>query len=298
MVSDPAGFEFQERRRSVYSELKNAGRVVHAMPLLAFEVEGLPMGHRQFGSRRSSCVAVATTVPTSSCAVDFDELSLKVVSERLQDLHKQCLERICSGNCKLFLLELCCGADSSLGACVPESCNVLRISEEINILAEDTQGFIFNITSVVRQHGVMIHAWVSIPCTAGCRWRSVRLSRGNTTGDMPKTLDMINVVIKIILQVVAALGTFTWDWPSTSQLWNLQVIQNFINEFGDTNETKVISHAVVGGELLLKGRSRCVKKAFRIWTTSDGLKHSLQGLAIHVSRNGLEFVECGGALTK
>ena len=54
----------------------------------------------------------------------------------------------------------------------------------------------------------------------------------------------------------------------------------------------------MGGELLLKGRSICVKKAFRIWTTSDGLKHSLQGLAIPVSRNGLEFVECGGALTK
>ena len=116
-VSDLAGFELQERRRGVYHELENAGRVVHAMPLLALEVEGLPMGYRQFGSMVSSCVAVATD-PTSSCAVDFDELSLKVVSERLQDLHKQCLERICSGTCKLVLLEFCCDAGSSLGACV------------------------------------------------------------------------------------------------------------------------------------------------------------------------------------
>jgi hypothetical protein len=246
----------------------------------------------------SSCVAVATD-PTSTCAVKFDELYLKVVSDRLQGLHQQCLDRISSGTCKLVLLELCCDANSPLGACVPKCCNVLRISEELNILANDTQDFISNVINAVRYHGVMIHAWVSIPCTAGCRWRSVNSSKGNSTGDMPKTLDMITVVIKMILRVVAVrYGTSTWEWPSTSALWNLQVIQNFINDFGSAIETKVISHAVVGGELLLKGRSICVKKAFRIRTTSDGLKHSLQGLAIPVSRNGLEFVECGGALTK
>jgi hypothetical protein len=76
------------------------------------------------------------------------------------------------------------------------------------------------------------------------------------------------------------------------------VIHNFINDSGSAIETKVLSHAAVGGELVLKGRSICAKKASRIWTTSDRLKQSLQGLSLPVSRNGLEFVECGGALTK
>ena len=108
---------------------------------------------------------------------------------------------------------------------------------------------------------------------------------------------MIDVVCKFILQVVAVSGSFTWEWPSTSQLWKLPVVQDFINKIGDSIETRVISHATVGGELVLKGQSVCVRKAYRIWTTSSGIKLALAGLAIPESRNSLEFVECGGALT-
>ena len=144
----------------------------------------------------------------------------------------------------------------------------------------------------------MVHAWASIPCTAGCRWRSANVRKGAETGDMPKTIEMIDVVCKFIRQVVAVSGSFTWEWPSTSQLWKLPMVQDFINRIGDSIEARVISHATVGGELVLKGVSVCVRKSYRIWTTSSGIKLFLAGLAIPESRNSLEFVECGGALTK
>ena len=131
-----------------------------------------------------------------------------MVKGRLSELHALCLKRTASGDCKILVLELCCEGDSTLGRCVPAEAALLRITSDVDILDKDTQSLISSVIGFAGRLEIYLHAWVSIPCTAGCRWKASNEAHGVYTGDLVKTELLIDVVIGILGQVTNNQGGF------------------------------------------------------------------------------------------
>ena len=66
---------------------------------------------------------------------------------------------------------------------------------------------------------IVLHVWVSIPCTAGCRWMHINSAKGRATGDIELTNRFIEVAIANCLHTHKVGGHVSWEWPSTCALW-------------------------------------------------------------------------------
>jgi hypothetical protein len=194
-------------------------------------------------------------IPSTPFAVEGPP---EVVKGRLGELPALCFKRLASGDCNILVLELCCEGDSTLGRSVPNEAALLRITSDIDILNKDTQSLISSVIGFAGRLEVYLHAWVSIPFTAGCRWKASNEAHGVYTGDLEKTELLIDVVIGIFGQVTKNQGGFSWEGPSTNALWNNRSVQKLVSDHGA--ECRVVSHATVGGKLTQGGEEVAVKK--------------------------------------
>jgi hypothetical protein len=289
--ADPSGYALQERRRAEYSMLRDTERLLRATPYQLLVVDGFvdyEFDEVEVSSRCDAerCRLAAVALPAT---VSLPE----VVIGRLSELHSVCLRRLSSGDVKLLLVEMCCEDDSRLGSLVPEGSAVLRITSELDILQVDTQNMVNSIIEFAGKLEIDLHCWISIPCTAGGRWKSSNRSRGIETGDVAKTAELIKACIDIVGQVACYQGGFSWEWPSTNSLWQDLAVQKLIND--SQAVCRIVSHAKMGGVLKLKGESVAVKKCFRIFSTSSGVAQNLEGIAKPESE--VRFVQAEGKLT-
>ena len=81
------------------------------------------------------------------------------------------------GGILLLALELCCQERSAFATTVPESVLCVGITELEDLTHRETKREIHALIELAKILDVKVHVWVSVPCTAGCRWRYINLRK-------------------------------------------------------------------------------------------------------------------------
>ena len=142
---------------------------------------------------------------------------------------------------------------------------------------------------------IRIHVWVSIPCTAGCRWRWINESKGFSTGDPTLTRELVDAAIPVCTHVAKVGGLVSWEWSSTSELWqDMPDVDAMLRKIGVVPCT--VSTAAVGMcfEVSQAKLKKYLKKKWLIKTTSLELQKRLEPYEDVPNLPKDAFVECRG----
>ena len=88
---------------------------------------------------------------------------------------------------------------------------------------------------------------------------------------------MIDRAQQVIDDLAKAGGTFSWEWPSTNELWREQLVQDHMNRY-PSGVFRKVAFAAIGGRVQTQGREVTVSKCYLFFTTSPGVAKQLEGL--------------------
>ena len=91
----------------------------------------------------------------------------------------------------------------------------MRITAKEDLTKKETKRAIHSLIRFCGLHDVEVHTWVSIPCMAGCRLRSLNNAMGIHTGDDTLTDQLIDAAIQICMH--ADRTGITSPWTSLSR---------------------------------------------------------------------------------
>ena len=143
-----------------------------------------------------------------------------------------------SGVVTRSLIELCCSADSRLGATRPESadCARYRFTEREDLTSAPglREALLAVHESQARCKGHLL-IWVSIPCTGGCQWN--RVNARFPTAQLKKDAHIAlfqtiwTACARIMEYAVASGGaTLAIEWPRQCEYWGLPIVQEFLTK--------------------------------------------------------------------
>ncbi|CAK0884153.1 unnamed protein product [Prorocentrum cordatum] len=212
---------------------------------------------------------------------------------------QQARSMIITGDYRFLLLELGCSEDSELSAAAQERCLAVRIAAREDLTLRSTKRAIHCIISFCVLHEVEVHAWVSIPCTFGCPWKSVNTPLGVNAGSESLTNKLIDAAVQICEHVDRANNTFSWEWADRNLLWHDPRVVDMLARRGAVDS--VVSSAAVGMSFgkNIKGTNQQVfiKKKWRVATTHPGVPIEpgpCADLPKHIPQ--ASFVECRGKI--
>ena len=146
---------------------------------------------------------------------------------------------------------------------------------------------------------VVIHVWVSIPCTAGCRWRRINDAKGIVTGDPELTRALIDAAKPVCIHAAKVGGIVSWEWPSTTELWEeTPDVEAMLVKLGAV--PCLVSTAAVGMyfEVTSAKLKKYLKKKWLIKTTLVELQRRLEPYAQIPEFPVDAFVECRGKFAR
>ena len=146
----------------------------------------------------------------------------------IEQFKRHATEKLHSRRYDNLVLEICCKEDSELSRNVGRRSLAIRVTENLDLTDKDTTRALHAITRTAKHMSMAVHIWVSIPCTAGCRWKRINAAKGIVTGDMPLTKKMVAVAIGLGEHTVTSGGHVHWEWPSTCDLWNGKDVHEFL----------------------------------------------------------------------
>ena len=167
----------------------------------------------------------------NSAEIPVDKAAAAVVTETTGRKHTRCL------------VEICAHHDSVLGVHAPGDCEVIRITEEDDIL---TDGGYYKALTIIneacrRYGGSNVLVWVSTPCTGGTSRHAanvakyamagnidalVRLHRKRETG-----IQILRAVVRLLRDTEAASPGIAWEWPLACAYWQLPEIKELTAQF-------------------------------------------------------------------
>ena len=172
-VDDPDAFAAQEERRSSWRRAKRGGVVACGVVARSGELPGsssVSDGH--------ACLprVVAVRAINDDPAVSSDGGLLAQRSRRrcvacVENLVQQARALIMSGTHGHVFLELCCASDSELAAAVVEHSVAIRVTSSEDLQLASTRCALRRLLRICEAYDVVVDIWVSIPCTAGTRFR-------------------------------------------------------------------------------------------------------------------------------
>ena len=209
----------------------------------------------------------------------------------------------------MVLIELGCEDDSELTEAVRPDCLAVRITEQDDFTRKSTRRAVHGIIRLCELYGVEVHVWVSIPCTAGCPWRSDNDKLGRPTGDLELTERLIKAAVAACHHVSKIGGTFSWEWPHGNHLWKNKQVSELVAK--RKARRCLASTAALGMKFPTKGhpqdeniefkdaQTMLLRKQWEIATSHQGIAQALERYAkVPDAEKGEVFVECRGRLAK
>ena len=141
-----------------------------------------------------------------------------VESGKAHELVYDAKTKILSGHFDVLVIELCCERDSEIGDKVPSRALRLRVTKDLDLAARKTRKDLHEIITFAARMNLPVLLWISVECTAGCRWRRVSDRLGRATGDLVLTETLIDAGAKLCKHNIELGGMASWEWPSTSEL--------------------------------------------------------------------------------
>ena len=212
--------------------------------------------------------------------------------EQLEQLTK---EKILSGKFERLLIELCCEESSELSENVVGRSLAIRVTQSHDMTSKRTIKALHKVIRTSQHMNLSIHVWVSIPCTAGCSFKFPNAAKGIATGDFQLTEELVRIAIGVCKHVDSAGGFIHWEWPKTSDLWNLECVKEFLGS--RDAKTSLVSTAAAGLKFQQPDGSRvCLKKFWRIDSTCPALTEELK--KFEKLPDDAKFTECKGQKAK
>ena len=200
---------------------------------------------------------------------------------------------------KLIFLELFCAPNSTLSGMPPPGCLAVRITEADDLTKKETAAALHSIIQLASQLRLRVHAWVSISCTAGCRWRHINARNGFKTGDVHTTHKLVTAAMNICMHLAQRSHTYSWEWPELNDLWRMTRVADLLESTGAM--TCVVSSAASGlvFDEVRNGllQRRYLRKSWRIETTLAALPSLLKPFEVtpaHIPAH--QFVQCRGKI--
>ena len=164
-----------------------------------------------------AALTVATSTTAMLAKVDSDT---KAQGQSYHQVWRDVLTKLGSGQYDRLLIEFCCSTSSLMTALAPRRVIGLRVTEQEDGTAASTSRFLHKAVRMAEQFAICVHAWISIPCTAGSPWKSVNDWIGVQTGDPDLTAKLIHNAIQLCTHVSKVGGYIHWAWPAGDFLWN------------------------------------------------------------------------------
>ena len=119
--------------------------------------------------------------------------------------------KLLTGTFDVLMIELCCEPDSALSKATPSRAIALRITKGSDLVRKETKSMLHALIRCASTMNVLIHVWVSIPCTAGCTWRRINDSKGIVTGDPELTKALIEAAKPVCIHAAKVGGIVSWE---------------------------------------------------------------------------------------
>ena len=282
---DPEGFAAQEARRKAHEELKKQGKssryATPALPKLPFIGYELP-------KISAAAARPSTTTPAA-------DTSCTIMSDNVDDLHDQAMYAIKYG-AKELLVEVCCSETSQLSEHLPPGCVAIRVTQANDMTKANTLKVLKNIVHKARKAKVRVSAWISIPCTAGCRWRYVNDSLGIPTGDPQLTEALIRNCTKLAKYCTDRGADFTWEWPSTSELWQDGRVHHLLADAGGGFAS--VAASAVGQCHTMNDETVWTRKSWLLYTTCPVVQAAFSRYSSDPDADSKTFTWCRGRIAK
>mgnify|MGYP002810415627 CR=1 FL=1 len=160
--------------------------------------------------------------------------------EGLIDTHEHASHIIPFGTLDRSLIELCCSANSRLGADCPESagCARYRFTEREDLTS--ASGVRLALEAVhdcqYRAKGNLL-IWCSIPCTGGCTWNRINAKFPSAQAKLAAHRELFHKLwsacVRIMCYALATGGaTLVIEWPRHCDYWGFAPVQSFLASQG------------------------------------------------------------------
>ena len=164
-----------------------------------------------------------------------------------------------SGTHGHVFLELCCAPDSELAAAVVEHSLAIRVTSCEDLQLASTRCALHRLLRICKTYDVDVDIWVSIPCTAGTRFRWI-----------DETYKLVVAAIGLCRHAVRIGGGFCWEWTNDNEFLDLVFVRNFFAKCGTSS--CLVSTAAVGQQFVDSEGGVCyVEKKWKIVTTRPKL---------------------------
>ena len=245
-LKDPDGFHKQEERCRLYRELRSAGKA----PVRAVcSVQPSEVLRTTAATTARTIAAPSATEPgpVNNASGDDCFAGLQVHANRtsresgrsqefpstitcracvlrkpakksgaLVDMMRDVRRRILTDDFSCLLIELCYELrDAVLSAAVPDRCLAVRISSVEDATSRATNKAIHSLIRIAKMHGLNVHGWISLPCTA-----------------VEPTMAYVRAALPICEHLNGVGETFTWEWPEGSSLWNIKEVKDALQKLG------------------------------------------------------------------
>ena len=111
-----------------------------------------------------------------------------------------------SGTHGPVFLELCCASDSELAAAVVGHSVAIRVTSSEDLQLASTRFALHRLLRICKAYDVVVDIWVSIPCTAGTRFRWIN-----------ETYKLVVEAIFLCRDAVRIGGGFCWEWTNDNE---------------------------------------------------------------------------------
>ena len=96
---------------------------------------------------------------------------------------------------------------------------------------------------ICKAYDVVVDNWVSIPCTAGTRFRWIN-----------ETYKLVVAAIGLCRHAVRIGGGFCWEWTNDNEFWDLAIVRNF---FAKCDTSSCLVSTVAVGQQVVDSEGVC-----------------------------------------
>ena len=201
------------------------------------------------------------------------------------------------GTPKRLLIEYCCSPTSKIGANKTDGCEVLRLTEDIDMTTPNGLRVALDAVDRAKKEGIYVALWASLPCTAGCPWQRLNRKRKSARKKIRQHKIVFNKLMDNFVILAGAVdecnGDIHFEWPANCSLWKDHKVRNL----ADKHSLNRVTFHGCAAELKAKD-GRPIKKPWALMTSSSNMCDAMSIFQCPGAKAHPSHAPCAGSDTK